>query len=63
MSAPATPGSTYPYNDPLMGLSGDVRLAFEQSAYTRSRQNDLLVAADSVTNAMSTLVKELNMGK
>lgn len=29
----------------------------------RSLRNDLLVAADSVTNAMSTLVRELNSGK
>jgi len=28
----------------------------------RSLRNDLLVAADSVTNAMSSLVKELNSG-
>lgn len=28
----------------------------------RSLRNDLLVAADSVTNAMSTLVRELNSG-
>ena len=29
----------------------------------RSLRNDLLVAADSVTSAMSSLVKELNTGK
>lgn len=29
----------------------------------RSLRNDLLVAADSVTNAMSTLVRELNSGE
>lgn len=28
----------------------------------RLLRNDLLVAADSVTNAMSTLVRELNSG-
>lgn len=28
----------------------------------RSLRNDLLVAADNVTNAMSTLVRELNSG-
>ena len=28
----------------------------------RSLRNDLLVAADSVTNSMSTLVRELNSG-
>lgn len=31
-------------------------------AVGRSLRNDLLVAADSVTNAMSTLVRELNSG-
>ncbi|XP_015906448.1 dystrobrevin beta [Parasteatoda tepidariorum] len=62
MSAPATPGSGCPYTDPLIGLGGDVRLAFGQAASTRSLQNDLLVAADSVTNAMSSLVKQLNIG-
>lgn len=30
------------------------------NSLTRSLRNDLLVAADSVTNAMSTLVRELN---
>ncbi|KFM62063.1 Dystrobrevin beta, partial [Stegodyphus mimosarum] len=63
MSAPATPGGgSYPYIDPLYGLGGDVRLAFGQAASSRSLQNDLLLAADSVTNAMSSLVKELNLG-
>lgn len=32
------------------------------SCGNRSFRNDLLVAADSVTNAMSSLVKELNSG-
>ncbi|KAG8175690.1 hypothetical protein JTE90_011577 [Oedothorax gibbosus] len=61
LSAPATPGSGCPYMDPLMGLGGDVRLAFGQGAHRRSLQSDLLVAADSVTNAMSTLVRQLNI--
>ncbi|GBM61177.1 Dystrobrevin beta [Araneus ventricosus] len=62
MSAPATPGSAYPYSDPLFGLGGDVRQAFGHATSTRSLQSDLLVAADSVTNAMSSLVQQLNIG-
>jgi hypothetical protein len=63
-------------NDSLMGVGGDVRNAFGGSSTVsigsngngtpgsvgRSLRNDLLVAADSVTNAMSTLVRELNSG-
>ncbi|CAG9762189.1 unnamed protein product [Ceutorhynchus assimilis] len=59
----------------LMGVGGDVRNAFggtpnavnigsngngTPGSMNRSLRNDLLVAADSVTNAMSTLVRELN---
>ena len=48
-------------------VAGDVRQAFGQepgssASSVRSLRNDLLVAADSVTNAMSSLVKELNSG-
>ncbi|KAF5301319.1 hypothetical protein FQA39_LY10717 [Lamprigera yunnana] len=53
--------------DSLMGVGGDVRNAFggnngngTPGSVGRSLRNDLLVAADSVTNAMSTLVRELN---
>ncbi|KAK2189292.1 hypothetical protein NP493_109g00013 [Ridgeia piscesae] len=59
-SAPTTPG------DSLAGVGGDVREAFTQQSSgsgissVRNLRNDLLVAADSVTNAMSSLVKELN---
>lgn len=35
----------------------------DDSLATRSLRNDLLVAADSVTNAMSSLVRELNSGQ
>ena len=35
---------------------------YVNNAASRSLRNDLLLAADSVTNAMSTLVKELNSG-
>ena len=61
-SAPTTPG------DSLAGVGGDVREAFTQQSSgsgissVRNLRNDLLVAADSVTNAMSSLVKELNSG-
>ncbi|XP_076319963.1 dystrobrevin beta-like isoform X1 [Tachypleus tridentatus] len=61
-SAPTTPGSGAPTTDSLTGVGGDVRLAFGQSGSSRCLPNDLLVAADSVTNAMSSLVKELNSG-
>ena len=50
-----------------IAFAGDVRQAFGQApgssaSSVRSLRNDLLVAADSVTNAMSSLVKELNSG-
>ncbi|XP_078611716.1 dystrobrevin beta-like isoform X17 [Branchiostoma floridae x Branchiostoma japonicum] len=56
-TTPSTPGS-----DSLSGVGGDVRQAFGpgQANSGRNLRNDLLVAADSVTNAMSSLVKELN---
>ncbi|XP_014672025.1 PREDICTED: dystrobrevin alpha-like isoform X2 [Priapulus caudatus] len=53
-STPSTPG------DPLAGVGGDVKLAFDQSSRVRNLRNDLLVAADSVTNAMTSLVRELH---
>ncbi|XP_057341182.1 dystrobrevin alpha isoform X5 [Microplitis mediator] len=58
--------------DNLTCVGGDVRSAFRTNSLPnsgsssanntlgRSLRNDLLVAADSVTNAMSTLVRELN---
>ncbi|XP_074108469.1 dystrobrevin beta isoform X2 [Cotesia typhae] len=58
--------------DNLACVGGDVRSAFRTNSLpdsgsssanntlSRSLRNDLLVAADSVTNAMSTLVRELN---
>uniref|UniRef100_A0A4X2K8R3 Dystrobrevin alpha n=2 Tax=Vombatus ursinus TaxID=29139 RepID=A0A4X2K8R3_VOMUR len=45
--------------DSLTGVGGDVQEAFAQST-RRNLRNDLLVAADSITNTMSSLVKELN---
>ncbi|KAG7204583.1 hypothetical protein KM043_005003 [Ampulex compressa] len=61
-----------PTPDNLSCVGGDVRSAFRTNSLPgsgsssannslgRSLRNDLLVAADSVTNAMSTLVRELN---
>uniref|UniRef100_W5KA34 Dystrobrevin n=1 Tax=Astyanax mexicanus TaxID=7994 RepID=W5KA34_ASTMX len=54
--------STTPSHSPqdsLMGLGGDVQQAFAQSS-RRNLRNDLLVAADSITSTMSSLVKELH---
>uniref|UniRef100_A0A3P9AIJ7 Dystrobrevin n=1 Tax=Esox lucius TaxID=8010 RepID=A0A3P9AIJ7_ESOLU len=58
-SAGTTP--THTPQDSLMGVGGDVQEAFAQGA-RRNLRNDLLVAADSITNTMSSLVKELNSG-
>ncbi|ESP05209.1 hypothetical protein LOTGIDRAFT_103177, partial [Lottia gigantea] len=59
-----------PMESSLTGLGGDVRQAFSQRPSASINnvggmgnfRQDLLVAADSVTNAMSSLVKELNSG-
>lgn len=72
-SAPPTPVMS---GENLCGLNGDARTSAFGSIMSgsntslvgigngnslgRSLRNDLLVAADSVTNAMSTLVRELN---
>uniref|UniRef100_A0A1A7XXY8 Dystrobrevin n=1 Tax=Iconisemion striatum TaxID=60296 RepID=A0A1A7XXY8_9TELE len=45
--------------DSLAGVGGDVQQAFAQ-APRRNLRNDLLVAADSITNTVSSLVKELH---
>ncbi|KAM4803091.1 dystrobrevin alpha isoform 1-T3 [Callospermophilus lateralis] len=50
---------THAPQDSLTGVGGDVQEAFAQSS-RRNLRNDLLVAADSITNTMSSLVKELN---
>ncbi|XP_006835116.1 PREDICTED: dystrobrevin alpha isoform X1 [Chrysochloris asiatica] len=50
---------THTPQDSLTGVGGDVQEAFSQSS-RRNLRNDLLVAADSITNTMSSLVKELN---
>uniref|UniRef100_A0A3Q3XG89 Dystrobrevin n=1 Tax=Mola mola TaxID=94237 RepID=A0A3Q3XG89_MOLML len=56
-SAVTTP--THTPQDSLMGVGGDVLEAFAQGP-RRNLRNDLLIAADSITNTMSSLVKELN---
>uniref|UniRef100_A0A8C7YV78 Dystrobrevin n=1 Tax=Oryzias sinensis TaxID=183150 RepID=A0A8C7YV78_9TELE len=56
-SAGTTP--THTPQDSLMGVGGDVQEAFAQGP-RRNLRNDLLLAADSITNTMSSLVKELN---
>ena len=51
----------------LSGVDGDIKQAFGEQDVNhtgaRNLRSDLLHAADSVTNAMSSLVKELNSGK
>ncbi|XP_034384301.1 dystrobrevin, beta a isoform X2 [Cyclopterus lumpus] len=49
----------YPPQDSLAGVGGDVQEAFAQGP-RRNLRNDLLVAADSITNTVSSLVKELH---
>lgn len=58
-SAGSTP--THCPQDPLSGVGGDMQEAFAQGT-RRNLRNDLLVAADSITNTMSSLVKELHSG-
>lgn len=55
-SAGSTP--THCPQDSLSGVGGDVQEAFAQGT-RRNLRSDLLVAADSITNTMSSLVKEL----
>ncbi|MGH0149087.1 UNVERIFIED_CONTAM: hypothetical protein FKN15_028125 [Acipenser sinensis] len=50
---------THAPQDSLAGVGGDVQEAFAQGA-RKNLRNDLLVAADSITNTMSSLVKELH---
>ncbi|XP_014817058.1 PREDICTED: dystrobrevin beta isoform X5 [Calidris pugnax] len=56
-SAGSTP--THVPQDALAGVGGDLQEAFTQGT-RRNLRNDLLVAADSITNTMSSLVKELH---
>ena len=48
---------------PLSGVDGDIKQAFGDRSASRNLRDDLLLAADNVTSAMSSLVKELNSGK
>lgn len=59
-SAGSTP--THCPQDSLSGVGGDVQEAFAQGT-RRNLRSDLLVAADSITNTMSSLVKELRSGE
>ncbi|XP_065689781.1 dystrobrevin beta isoform X8 [Patagioenas fasciata] len=56
-SAGSTP--THGPQDALPGAGGDAQDAFTPGT-RRNLRNDLLVAADSITNTMSSLVKELH---
>ncbi|KFO78289.1 Dystrobrevin beta, partial [Cuculus canorus] len=56
-SAGSTP--THVPQEGLAGVGGDAQEAFIQGQ-RRNLRNDLLVAADSITNTMSSLVKELH---
>ncbi|XP_013855211.1 dystrobrevin beta [Austrofundulus limnaeus] len=60
-STGATPPQAHTYfpQDSLAGVGGDVQEAFSQGP-RRNLRNDLLVAADSITNTVSSLVKELH---
>uniref|UniRef100_A0A673TU98 Dystrobrevin n=1 Tax=Suricata suricatta TaxID=37032 RepID=A0A673TU98_SURSU len=57
-SASACSSPSHTPQDSLTGVGGDVQEAFAQSS-RRNLRNDLLVAADSITNTMSSLVKEV----
>ncbi|KAL3867595.1 hypothetical protein ACJMK2_040478 [Sinanodonta woodiana] len=65
-SAPTTTPTTPAFeSSSLLGLHGDVQQAFthpQSSASTlvKNLKNELLLAADSITGAMSSLVRELN---
>uniref|UniRef100_A0A8C9X0N1 Dystrobrevin n=1 Tax=Sander lucioperca TaxID=283035 RepID=A0A8C9X0N1_SANLU len=54
-SAGTTP--THTPQDSLMGVGGDVQEAFAQGP-RRNLRNNLLIAADSITNTMSSLLSE-----
>ena len=48
---------------PLSGVDGNIKQAFGDRATSRNLRDDLLLAADNVTSAMSSLVRELNSGE
>ncbi|XP_047243205.1 dystrobrevin, beta a isoform X3 [Girardinichthys multiradiatus] len=57
--APSPQAHMYHPQDSLAGVGGDVQEAFAQGP-RRNLRNDLLVAADSITNTVSSLVRELH---
>ena len=62
-----TPNTPAMESSTLLGLEGDVQLAFSQPSTSaisvKNLRNDLLSAADNITGAMSSLVRELNSGR
>uniref|UniRef100_A0A3B5MNY2 Dystrobrevin, beta a n=1 Tax=Xiphophorus couchianus TaxID=32473 RepID=A0A3B5MNY2_9TELE len=61
VGAPSPHAHMYLPQDSLAGVGGDVQEAFAQGP-RRNLRNDLLVAADSITNTVSSLVRELHSG-
>ncbi|XP_015227230.1 PREDICTED: dystrobrevin beta-like isoform X1 [Cyprinodon variegatus] len=59
VSAASPQAHMYLPQDSLAGVGGDVQEAFAQGP-RRNLRNDLLVAADSITNTVSSLVRELH---
>ncbi|XP_054910235.1 dystrobrevin beta-like isoform X2 [Poeciliopsis prolifica] len=59
VAAPSPHAHMYLPQDSLAGVGGDVQEAFAQGP-RRNLRNDLLVAADSITNTVSSLVRELH---
>ncbi|XP_074438368.1 dystrobrevin beta isoform X2 [Larus michahellis] len=59
MPVRSTSAGSTPTHVPQDSLAGDMQEAFTQGT-RRNLRNDLLVAADSITNTMSSLVKELH---
>uniref|UniRef100_A0A6Q2YUR7 ZZ-type domain-containing protein n=1 Tax=Esox lucius TaxID=8010 RepID=A0A6Q2YUR7_ESOLU len=60
-SRPITAPGRSAAQDSMAGVGGDVQQAFTQGP-RRNLCNDLIVAADSITHTMSSLVKELHAG-
>lgn len=64
--SPVSPSTVEPglssESPPLSGVDGNIKQAFGDRATSRNLRDDLLLAADNVTSAMSSLVRELNSG-
>ena len=63
--SPVSPSTVEPVlssEPPLSGVDGNIKQAFGDRATSRNLRDDLLLAADNVTSAMSSLVRELNSG-